>query len=422
MNRALRIAPCAWVAALGFAAATPAFGQDAAAVLKKGLVDESAITVHFRSYYFDRQKPDDTQSAAWAAGGWLGYESGWVGGWLRLGAFGYTSQPIWAPDDKDGTLLLKPGQEGYTVLGQAYGAIKVMDQVFTGYRQYVNEPEVNPQDNRMTPNTFEGYTLGGSVSGIRYFGGYLTKMKTRNADTFRNFASVAGAAQGGGEGMWLAGVKGAPAKDLDLRLSYYQVPNILASTYADAAWITPLGGELKLRLGAQGMYQTSVGADNLTGSAFDTWSAGAKADLVRGPATLSIGYTQTGKGYAYQSPYGSWPGYTSMIVKDFDRAGEKAWLIGGVYDFAALNLPGMAITAYAALGSGAIDSATGAALSDNNEYDFTLDYRFSSERWPKWARPFWIRARAARVEEDFAGTTSVTNDYRIIVNYEWVFK
>ncbi len=44
---------------------------------------------------------------------------------------GYTSQPLWAPEDRDGTLLLMTGQEGYSVLGQAYAALKFEDQVLT---------------------------------------------------------------------------------------------------------------------------------------------------------------------------------------------------------------------------------------------------------------------------------------------------
>lgn len=412
----------AFAAALALALAGTAWAQDYAADAKKAFVDEAVTTVHFRTYYLDRDKPDDTRSSAWAAGGWLGYESGWFGGWLRLGAVGYASVPVWAPDDKDGTLLLKPGQEGYAVLGQAYAAFKVVDQVFTAYRQYVNQPEVNPQDNRMTPNTFEGYTLGGKVGGVGYYGGYLTKMKTRNSDEFRDFASVAGAVQGDRERMYLGGVDFSPAKDLGVRVSAYHVPNILTSTYGDVAWTTPIASDYKLRLGAQAMYQTSAGNDNLTGASFDTWSAGAKADVIRGPATFTVAYNQTGEGYDYQSPYGSWAGYTSMIIKDFDRAGEKAWLIGGSYDFAALNVPGLALNVAAVFGRDAIDPATKAPVSDNTEYDVTLDYRFTSDRWPAWAKPFWIRARAVRVEEDLAGSTAVTNDYRIIVNYEWVFK
>jgi hypothetical protein len=392
------------------------------AELTRAFVRDAEVTAHFRTYYLDRDKPDGSVSAAWAAGGWLGYESGWLANLFQVGVVGYTSQPLWAPDEKDGTLLLKPGQEGYTVLGQAYGSLKLWDQVFTGYRQWVNEPEVNPQDNRMTPNTFEGYTLAGKVGAVEYFGGYLTKMKKRNADSFVDLASAAGAVRGGSEQMYLAGVRVSPQKDLALRLSAYQVPNILSSLYADVAWQTPLRDDFKLRLGAQYMTQRSAGDDFLTGFAFDTWSAGAKADLIRGGATLSLAYNQTGTGAAYLSPYGTWAGYTSMIVRDFDRAGEKAFLIGGTYDFAALDVPGLVLNVAAVFGRDAIDPVTRQGIADENEYDVTLDYRFTSKQWPEWLRPLWIRARGVRVEDKLGGTTDVTTDYRIIVNYEWVFK
>jgi hypothetical protein len=409
---------------VSLALASPAIGAEGAggADWIGAFIDDAAVTAHFRTFWFDRDKPSGASSEAWAAGGWIGYESGWFGGWLRVGAVGYTSQPVWAPDDKDGTLLLKPGQEGYSVLGQAYVALKFQDQVFTGYRQMVNQPEVNPQDNRMTPNTFQGYTLAGKVAGVEYLAGYLDQMKTRNEDNFRDFAAVAGAVRGGSEPMWLGGLRYSPMKDVDLRLSSYYVPNILGSTYADAAWLMPLGGDYKLRLSGQGMYQTSNGDDNLTGSSFDTWAVGIKGDLIRGPATLTLVYNQTGRGAAYRSSYGSWAGYTSMIINDFDRAGEKAWLIGGTYDFVGLGLPGFVINAAAVFGRDAIDPSTKAGLSNNDEYDLNVDYRFSAETWPAWARPFWIRGRFARLEEKQGGSTNVTTDYRVIVNYEWVFR
>ena len=68
-----------------------------------------------------------------------------------------------------------------------------------------------------------------------------------------------------------------------------------------------------------------------------------------------------------------------------------------------------------------IDPATKARVSDNNEYDFTLDYRFTAKHWPDWLKPLWLRARAAHVEERLAGAVRVTNDYRLISNYEWKF-
>ncbi|MGH7146912.1 MAG: OprD family outer membrane porin [Burkholderiales bacterium] len=385
-------------------------------------VRERALTVHLRTYYLDRKLPGPQQREAWAGGGWFTYDSGWFSNLLRVGLSGATSQPIHAPGDKDGTLLLAPGQQGYSVLGQAYGVLKLWDQIFTGYRQGFSQPEVNWQDNRMTPNTFEGYTLAGKVLGVDYFGGYLDKMKTRNADIFRDFATVAGAPPGIKEAMWLGGLSFSPINDATLRLSNYHVPNILTSTYADASWLATLSEEYKLRLGGQYMYQSSTGEDLLTGSSFHTWSGGAKADLIRGPATLSFAYTQTGRGAAYRTPYGSWAGYTSMIVEDFNQAGERAWLIGGAFDFVKLKVPGLVINAAAVFGRDSINPATGAGIANTDEYDLTIDYRFDSGNWPEWLKPLWIRGRAARIEQTLGGNTDVTKDYRIIVNYKWVFK
>lgn len=391
-----------------------------AAPAQAEFVKDSEFTLHLRGYYFDRERPT-SESEALAGGGWLGYRSGWLSDLLRVGAVAYTSQPIYAPDDKDGTLLLKPGQEGYTVLGQAYVALKFKEQTFTALRQLVDQPEVNQRDIRMTPNTFQGYTLGGKLGGVGYYVGYLDKMKAINDDEFLDMAASAGVNSVGSKAMFLGGVEFKPMDSLGLRLSTFDVSSILRSTYVDAAWRTPLAKDLELRLTGQYMFQSS-GSTALTGTDFDTHAAGLKADLQRGPATFTLAYTQTGKGQNYQTPYGSWAGYTFMIVEAFNRAGETAGLIGGTYDFKA-NVPGLVLNVAAVFGSDAINSATGAAASDKTEYDATLDYRFSAEGWPAWLKPLWLRGRYARVEETSpGGGTGVTTDLRVIANYEWIFK
>ncbi len=72
---------------------------------------DSQLTLRLRTYYFNRAKPDGTESEALAFGGWLGYRSGWLLDTLQIGATFYGSAPLYAPADEDGTLLLKPGQE-----------------------------------------------------------------------------------------------------------------------------------------------------------------------------------------------------------------------------------------------------------------------------------------------------------------------
>jgi len=80
-----------------------------------------------RTFYFNRHQPDGTDNEALAAGGWLGYRSGWLLDTFAIGATLYGSAPLYAPDDRDGTLLLKPGQEGYYVPGEAWGALRYKD-------------------------------------------------------------------------------------------------------------------------------------------------------------------------------------------------------------------------------------------------------------------------------------------------------
>ena len=79
---------------------------------------------------------------------------------------------------------------------------------------------------------------------------------------------------------------------------------------------------------------------------------------------------------------------------------------------------GMWSKAAAVFGRDAINAATGAALTNQNEYNLTLDYRFTADRRPQALRPLWIRARAAYI----TASTGNTIDYKIIVNYPLVFK
>ena len=125
---------------------------------------DTDLSAHFRIYYFNQLKPDDTRLEALAGGGWIKYQSGWLLDTFAMGASFFGSAPLYAPADTDGTLLLKTGQKGYYVPGEAWGALRYQDYaLLKGYRQLVDQTYINPQDNRMTPNTFEGVTLGGTV-------------------------------------------------------------------------------------------------------------------------------------------------------------------------------------------------------------------------------------------------------------------
>jgi hypothetical protein len=223
--------------------------------------------------------------------------------------------------------------------------------------------------------------------------------------------------------MWLGGLSYASDQGLTARLSSYYVPNILASGYADVAWFASLTDQIDFRLGGQFMVQGSNGANLLTGLPFSTWAGGLDVDLIWDRVTLSLIYTQIGSAAAWRSPYGTWPGYTDMIIRNFDRANEGAFMVGGKLDLGLVGLSGFALTTNVVFGNGAINSATGAPLPTSSEYDFTLDYLFenSAVDWPDWLRPLWLRGRAALLDQYQNGFLMPVRDYRLILNYEWKF-
>ena len=194
--------------------------RDQQSELYRAIFSDATMTLHLRSYLLDRTDTTGSDPAAWASGGWIGYESDWIGDVLKVGAVGYTSLPLWAPDDRVDTLLLRDGTEGFAVLGQAYVALKFEDQIATFYRQLVNQPEVNLQDNRMVPNTFEAVSLKGDLGPVSYYGGYLFGMKKRNSDEFVNMAKAAGVTEEDSD-MWLGGLEFTPIDDLKFRTSLY---------------------------------------------------------------------------------------------------------------------------------------------------------------------------------------------------------
>src|SRR5205814_5330345 len=92
----------------------------------------------------------------------LGVQAGYYLYHISFVATVYTSNHIYAPDDRDGTLLLAPGQNGYTVLGEFYAELRIVKDlgITVGAKGY-DTPFINRNDTRMTPNTFEAIVLQG---------------------------------------------------------------------------------------------------------------------------------------------------------------------------------------------------------------------------------------------------------------------
>src|SRR6476469_9567837 len=129
---------------------------------RRQALKDTKFELNLRSFYFDRSDFNRAEKQAWAIGGWLGVKTGYFLDHVAFGATVYTSNPIYAPDDRDGTTLLAPGQNGYTVFGEWYAELRIIKDlgITVGAKGY-DTPFINRNDNRMTPNTFEAAVLQG---------------------------------------------------------------------------------------------------------------------------------------------------------------------------------------------------------------------------------------------------------------------
>jgi len=381
-------------------------------------IRDADLTLHLRTDYFNRTNPNDTVNEALAFGGWIGLKSGWLLDTFAMGAALYGSAPLYAPGDRDGTLLLQPGQKGYYVPAEAWGALRYQDYaLLTGYRQVVDQTYINPADNRMTPNTFQGVTLGGKFDWVKYLVGYLWEIKPRNSDDFISMSEQAGA-PGSNDGVGLAGVTLTPLKGLKVDLSNQYGVNTFNTIYGAADYLAPLGDTWKGRVSAQFTDQRAVGDALINNTQKRFWSTqqgGMQVQLIYKDLTLTTAFSITGAGNNIQTPWGSFPGYVAMIDQDFDRANEKAWLIGAGYDFSTLITEGLSGYVKFAWGTDAINPVTRRDAPNQGEYDFNIDYR------PPWITPtplrgLWFRARAAVLDQQDAKVAGY--QFRIIINWE----
>jgi hypothetical protein len=198
------------------------------------------------------------------------------------------------------------------------------------------------------------------------------------------------------------------------------VQNTLAISFVDADYVNRPSKEWYWRVGTQYAYQSSTGSNQLTGSDFSTWNWGAYGEAGWSYLKGYAAYSTTGDGANIRTPYSKGPLYITQRIKDFTRAGEQAWLIGGTIDFSTFGLAGLSFDINAAIDSNAgTNPATGASNPKWSEYDYDLIYRFGKETWFDGMR---VRLRYASWDQDNGVTTTRTNDFRVDLNWSYPFK
>ena len=366
-----------------------------------------------RSFSFDRKNAGEDTREAWAVGGRLAYESGRFHG-FGLRAALYSSTELSASGGDTG--LLAPGQKDINVLGEAnlsyqFDGTPLKGSTIRLYRQTLDVPYINKQDIRMLPTSHEGYTIGGQHNGVGYIAGHVTKIKVYDSDKFVHMSEAAGA-EGTKKGVSVAGVRLPITPKLTIGVGDIYGWDTFNTLYTEASYQTTLAG-LGTRFSAQFTHQQSVG-DELVGD-FETHHAAARVALGWRGAVLKLGGSITSDNAGIRAPWGGKPSYLSLMRLDFDRANEKALLVGLSYNSQRLARYGLSGYFNIAWGSDAEDPATGFGLPDRVEYNITLDWK--PPRPP--LEGLWVRARYAQL--DIQGDGDTVRDVRIIVNYRIPF-
>jgi len=298
----------------------------------------------FRTFYMNREfrVPLNKIQETNASGGWLNYRSAsWNG--FALGLTGYIAEKLFIGNSgRDGAGLLAPGQTGYAILGQAFLQQQAGATMFRLYRQELATPFINPHDVRLIPKTMEAYTWEGSISRtFSFISSHVTGIKGWNAREFRSMSAYAGF-PGTNEPVTFIGLKYRPGENCTFQAWNYVCWNFMNIVYFQGDFCWKMKRKHDLTLSVQAIDQGDIG--RAIGGRFHTGTQGVKA-LYQGPRGLVwLAYTTTSDGADVKNPWGSYPGFTSIMEEDSDLAGEQAWAVGFMYDLRNTRVRGWSIS------------------------------------------------------------------------------
>ena len=368
---------------------------------------DTQLEARFRTYYLRKDETTPAIKEAWAIGGSIYYRSGWLADLFAVEIEGFTSQPLYAPNDRGGTLLLEPVQDGYSVLGIANAKLRYKSFVLTGFRQYLDLPYVNRRDNRMTPNTLESITLTKTKGEILFSTGYTWKVKLRSSDEFVSMTEAIGIDKD--RGLAHAGAVWDPNENFHFGAIFGIIPDLYTGTYSEISFAHDFTEEFEIRLDGQFTYQTDVGKDFLGEVLDENWNVGIRASTSYAGAVFRLGFSITGsKGTVFNS-FGSSPSYVDLMQRSFNRADEKAILVSASYDFSRIGVDGLSVIVNFVAG---FDGELLGERRRGQELDGTIDYRVKKGL----LKNFWLRIRGSWLSEQ--GSDRDGTDIRLILRYD----
>ncbi len=299
----------------------------------------SKLSANIRSYYLNKEFSVSHSQESLAYGGSIGYQVNLINN-LKMGFVGYTTQGMFFTNPaKGGGGILTPSQTGITTLGQAYLQPTFQDIRFTLYRQMIETPFINGSYNKMIPKLYEAYTFEVLNNETFYMLlSEITKIKGTTSTEFQSMSVAAGYSDTDYP-VTALGTIITPQSNWNIQLWDYICTEFMNVAYLEANSNWALNNDFTFYLSGQTFFQQSIGKA-IAGN-FSTNMVGISTGLGFSGFKLSLAYTYTNNSHNFVNPWGSFPGYTSVMEEDCNLAGEKAWLIGLGYDFSRIGINGL---------------------------------------------------------------------------------
>jgi len=369
-------------------------------------IRDTQLELHPRAYFIRRDYRTQPDQQSLAVGGWIQADTlPWRGISVRLA--GYTSQPLGNnPKDEGGGDVLQADQDGYSVLAQAHLQLELGCNTLRLYRQIIETPLLNAFDIKMTPVTFEAYTLENtSIANTRLTLSHVRRIKEWTASSFRSLTEAAGYADTD-EPMTFGGWVWTPGSNTTMQAWNYYTCEYLNSFYAQGDWAFDLPEDFNLLVSAQYLRQQDVG--DAIGGDIGTGMAGGQLALNWRQLQLLGAVTGTRQAGDIVNPWASYPGFTSIVEEDNDLAGERAGTLGLVFN----SDSGLGCINFATYHTATYVPPLGNSGIDQWEHDFTLNYTF-----PGRLKALSIMLRAVFMDADKELPKEDIEDYRVVLNY-----
>jgi hypothetical protein len=139
-----------------------------------------------------------------------------------------------------------------------------LDGIYRFYNRY-DGAFIGRRDVRaMIPLSYQGASVAGKVANdtVRYYGGYVNKMKQINDTDFKQLAEAA-FLPGESNGMWYGGAQWKVNNNVMLQGGYNRADNLLDMGWVDLDMVHRFDKDRYVRLDVQYLYETANGSKNL---------------------------------------------------------------------------------------------------------------------------------------------------------------